>query len=78
MTQAAAARQFSFRLPFELVERVERCTEELRDSGLEVTRADTVRLLLKHALDATHCKLELILGSRSKKTGRASKSKARR
>lgn len=74
----AAARQFSFRLPFELVERVEHCTEELRESGLEVTRADTVRLLLKHALDETHCKLALLLGQKSKKKTRMSKSKARR
>ena len=72
----AAARQFSSRLPFDLVERVEGCTDELRHQGLEVTRADVVRLLLKHALDATHCKLELLLGAKSKK-GRASKSKSR-
>lgn len=71
-----AARQFSFRLPFDLVARVESCTEGLRESGLEVTRADVVRLLLKHALDTTHCKLDLLLGTKSKKK-RASKSKAR-
>lgn len=73
----AAARQFSFRLPFELVTRVEACTEELRDSGLEVTRADVVRLLLKHALDTTHCKLELLLGNKPKKHRASSRSKGR-
>jgi hypothetical protein len=59
-----AARQFSFRLPEALVERVEGCAEEIRAAGLEVTRADVVRLLLKHALDSTHCKLELLVGAK--------------
>jgi hypothetical protein len=56
------AKQFSFRLPNGLVERLEACVEGLKDAGLEVTRADVVRLLLKHALDATHCKIDLLLG----------------
>jgi hypothetical protein len=60
-----AARQFSFRLPEALVERVEGCAEEIRAKGLEVTRADVVRLLLKHALDTTHCKLELLVGGKA-------------
>jgi len=75
MAQDGAARQFSFRLPPSLVDRVEHCTEEMQSSGLEVTRADVVRLLLKHALDATHCKLELLLGGKSGK-GRAARKKA--
>jgi hypothetical protein len=62
---AAAARQFSFRLPGNLVERVEGCAEEIRAAGLQVTRADVVRLLLTHALDATHCKLELLVGGKA-------------
>ena len=62
MAQEEAARQFSFRLPEGLVERVEQCMTELRAAGLEVTRADVVRLLLKHALDATQCKIDLLLG----------------
>lgn len=37
---------------------MESCTEKIRKSGLDVTRADVVRLLLKHALDATHCRSE--------------------
>ncbi len=69
----AAAKQFSFRLPEELVERVENCTEDLRESGLEVTRADVVRMLLKHSLDTTHCNLALLLG-----TGRKSKKRPHR
>jgi hypothetical protein len=62
MASDEAARQFSFRLPESLVERVERCMAELREAGLEVTRADVVRLLLKHALDDTQCKVDLLLG----------------
>lgn len=71
MSQEAAAKQFSFRLPEGLVERVEGCTEEIRATGLEVTRADVVRLLLKHALDTTHCKLELLFGKRPRKRKRS-------
>jgi hypothetical protein len=67
MAHGAAAKQFSFRLPGGLVDRVERCTEDMQRTGLEVTRADVVRLLLKHALDTTHCKLELLLGGKSSK-----------
>jgi len=62
MSHEEAARQFSFRLPGSLVERVEECMEEIRKAGLDVTRADVVRLLIKHGLDATHCKLDLLFG----------------
>jgi len=71
MAQEEAARQFSFRLPEGLVAKVEQCVTELREAGLEVTRADVVRLLLKHALDATHCRIDLLLG------GNTSKKRAR-
>lgn len=66
-----SARQFSFRLPKNLVDRLEDCMTELRATGLEVTRADVVRLLLKHALDATQCKVERLLGPGTKKRTRA-------
>ena len=56
-----ASRQFSFRLPEDLVQRVEDCAQAIRANGLEVTRADVVRLLLNHALDATKCRLTLLL-----------------
>lgn len=62
MAHEDAARQFSFRLPEPLIERLERCKTELEAAGLEVTRAEVVRLLLKHALDATHCRIDLLLG----------------
>jgi hypothetical protein len=68
------SKQFSFRLPEALVERVEYCAQEMRQSGLDVTRTDVVRLLLNHALDATKCKMSLLLRSpsarRSPKRGR--------
>jgi Arc/MetJ-type ribon-helix-helix transcriptional regulator len=59
-----AARQFSFRLPDSLVERIEQCQQSLRATGLDVNRADVVRLLLKHALDATHCNIDQLFGNR--------------
>jgi hypothetical protein len=40
---------------------------------LDVNRADVVRLLLKHALDATHCNIDQIFGARP--TRRARKKK---
>jgi len=62
-----AARQFSFRLPEELIERAEHCVAGLRESGLEVTRADVVRLLSKQALDATQGRVSRLLGKRTPK-----------
>ncbi len=56
-----ASKQFSFRLPEALVERVEHCAREMRHSGLDVTRTDVVRLLLNHALDDTKCKISRLL-----------------
>ncbi|RYE78983.1 MAG: hypothetical protein EOO74_04445 [Myxococcales bacterium] len=64
MAHAEPAKQLSFRLPGALVDRIHHCMAELRASGLEVNRADMVRLLLQHALDATQCKVELLLGGR--------------
>ncbi len=58
-----ASKQFSFRLPEPLIERVEHCAQEMRQHGLDVTRADVVRLLLNHALEATKCRLNLLLKS---------------
>ena len=61
MTQSNVLKQFSFRLPEALVEQVEACADHIRAQGLEVTRADVVRLLLKHALEATKCRLDVLL-----------------
>jgi hypothetical protein len=74
MAHEEAAKQFSFRLPVGLIERVERCKKDLQGQGLEATRAGVVRLLLKYALDATHCKLKLLLGRKAPKR-RASQKK---
>jgi hypothetical protein len=73
MAHEHAARQFSFRLPAALVERLDRCEEDMRAVGLDVTRADVVRLLLKHALDTTQCKLELLIGPGAKRPARRKK-----
>ena len=66
-----ASRQFSFRLPKSLVERVEQCADEMRATGLEVTRADVVRLLLNHALETTKCNLNRLLRTQPTKRARS-------
>jgi hypothetical protein len=78
MSEATAAKQFSFRLPEGLIEKVERCTSELRATGLDVTRTDVVRLLLKHALDTTHCRVDLLLAPKSSKKRPQQELRARR
>jgi hypothetical protein len=65
MSQEPSARQFSFRLPQRLVTEVEECMGTLQTAGLDVTRADVVRLLLKHALETTKCNLTLLLGKKN-------------
>jgi hypothetical protein len=67
MVDTEASKQFSFRLPGDLVDRVEACADGIRAQGLEVSRADVVRLLLNHALEVTRCKLDLLLRSRANK-----------
>ena len=49
----ASARQTAFRLPVSLLARLDRYAKRMRDEqkGLNVTRADVVRLLLTRALD---------------------------
>lgn len=69
MAQTEASRQFSFRLPEALVEQIEQCTEQIRAQGLDVSRADVVRLLLNHALQTTKCRLNLLLRPAGKKNG---------
>ena len=66
-----ASKQFSFRLPKSLVERVEQCADGIRASGLEVTRADVVRLLLNHALESTQCNLNRLLRAPPAKKSRS-------
>jgi len=71
-----ATKQFSFRLPKSLVDRVERCVRSVHASGLDLTRADVVRLLLNHALDATDCKLELLIAPQKKANGKRNNRRA--
>jgi hypothetical protein len=61
MERMEPSKQFSFRLPQSLVDRVEACARGVRASGLDVTRADVVRLLLNHALESTKCNLNRLL-----------------
>ena len=70
MAQSAASRQFSFRLPEVLVEQIEQCTETIRAKGLDVSRADVVRLLLSHSLAATKCRISLLLKFDNSKSAR--------
>lgn len=71
-----ASRQFSFRLPKSLVDRVEDCADAIRANGLEVTRADVVRLLLNHALETTGCRIDRLLRPRAQRShGSARKGK---
>ena len=53
-----ATRQVAFRLPVELVERLDAFAEQMKaeSPGLRVTRADAARLLLTRALDASEKK----------------------
>jgi hypothetical protein len=61
MAQSAASRQFSFRLPEALVKQIEQCAASIRAKGLDVSRADVVRLLISHSLAATKCRINLLL-----------------
>jgi hypothetical protein len=61
MTHEGTARQFSFRLPERLVERLDRCAATLQESGLDLTRTEVVRLLLNHALETTECRIDRLL-----------------
>ncbi len=74
MANVEAARQFSFRLPEPLVARLEHCLDHLRSTGLDVNRADVVRLLLNHALETAECDVELLLHPRSTKRAKRRRS----
>src|SRR5262249_50189100 len=62
-------KQLSFRLPKALVDRVDRCVRESEASGLDLTRADVVRLLLNYALTATDGRLSSLIEKPKKKRG---------
>jgi len=54
MEDDMATKQVAFRLPLELVDRLDAFAERMKNEspGLRVTRADAARLLLTRALDA--------------------------
>jgi hypothetical protein len=60
-------KQLSFRLPKPLVDRVDRCVRESEASGLDLTRADVVRLLLNYALAETDGKLSHLIERKAPK-----------
>ncbi len=62
-------KQLSFRLPKALVDRVDRCVRESEASGLDLTRADVVRLLLNYALAETDGTLSQLIERKSKRRG---------
>ncbi len=62
-------KQLSFRLPKPLVDRVDRCVRESEESGLDLTRADVVRLLLNYALAETDGRLSQLIERKPKRRG---------
>lgn len=60
-----ATKQLSFRLPKPLVDKVDRCVRDCENNGLDLTRADVVRLLLNYALSATDGKLDQLIEPKS-------------
>lgn len=46
-------RQLAFRLPQDLISRIQRCEDEIAERGLRLSRTDVVRLLLTYALNVT-------------------------
>jgi hypothetical protein len=61
-----STKQLSFRLPKALVDRVDKCVRDCQASGLELTRADVVRLLLNYALTTTGGKLDQLIDGNPK------------
>ena len=59
---AQRTRQLAFRLPNELIGRIEQCEKHICATGLDVSRTDVVRLLLTYALNATDCNLRTLIG----------------
>lgn len=64
-------RQLTFRLPETLIERVEDCLTRMQQkSGINLTRADVVRMLLTHALDETACDVKRLFAPSSPSSSR--------
>ena len=74
MNTTDSTRQLTFRLPEPLIDRVEDCVSKLHRTGLDVTRADVVRMLLKHALDVTGCNIKKLLATKPSRDSRDGRS----
>lgn len=66
-------RQLAFRLPHGLIERIDSCEEQARETGLNLSRTDVVRLLLTYALNKSEANFTELLSpprpSRAKTDG---------
>ena len=60
---AQRTKQLAFRLPTDLVGRIESCEKHICEAGLDVSRTDVVRLLLTFALNASACNLRVLIGA---------------
>jgi|HubBroStandDraft_5_1064220.scaffolds.fasta_scaffold323500_2 hypothetical protein len=66
---APADKQFTFRLPNDLVERIDHCLEQMRRSGLSVNRTDIVRMLITRALSSIReCNIDELLSAPDRPT----------
>jgi hypothetical protein len=61
MTTEQRTRQLAFRLPHSLIERIEACEQQIRQTGLNLSRTDVVRLLLTYALNKSQSDLKELL-----------------
>lgn len=71
MTSEQRTRQLAFRLPHGLIERIEACEQQIRQTGLNLSRTDVVRLLLTYALNKSQSDLKELLTPEAKPGGRA-------
>ena len=63
--QAMKTKQLTFRLPEDLIQRVDACAARIQsEAALPVTRTDVVRMLLLHALESGKCGMELLRRAR--------------
>jgi Arc/MetJ-type ribon-helix-helix transcriptional regulator len=62
---SAPSVQYSFRLPADMIADLERCVKALRKRGLDVSRSDVVRLLVRYALDRSKGKPEALMRSKA-------------
>lgn len=69
MSTEQRTRQLAFRLPLSLIERIEACEQQIRQTGLNLSRTDVVRLLLTYALNKSQSDLKELLSPAAAKPG---------